>query len=349
VTETIEGRANHLSEHSIGICVFDRPRSYRTVEDNIVRSYARQLRRRLIEFFEDEGRAEALRIEIPLGSYVPRFVQTFDSAAHETKEATADSFSVGPLSGPSIEAKASNFRQSLTKRLLLVLYTAVILCSAWWLEKRVQYSHDTESAIVSSAVAPLWRALLAGPRTTYIVPSDAGLNLIEDISHHSLPLAHYIAGGYTEAKLSTLDAHSAADLRTQHFTSFVDLQIVSALSALPEYNSQHSILRFPRDVRVDDLKHANAIILGSEGSNPWASIVDSNANFRIVSGQEMRGAAIVKVHPAAGESAGTIASGTNPLMKPTPSSLIFRISRGMDASLSCRGWMSRERRPQARQ
>jgi hypothetical protein len=299
VTETIEGRAHDLSEHSIGICVFDRPRSYRTVEDNIVRSYARQLRRRLVEFFEDEGKAEDLRIEIPLGGYVPRFVPMFESAPQEAKEAAVDSSSVVGLSQPSPETKDSHFR----RRFALILYTAIIFCSAWWLEKRVPPSHGTESATVSNAAAPLWKALLGGPRTTYIIPSDAGLNLIEDISQHSLPLAGYIAGGYTTTKLATVDAHSADDLRTQHFTSFVDLQIVSALSALPEYNSQHSILRFPRDVRVDDLKHANAIILGSEGSNPWASIVDGDANFRIISGQEMRGAAIFNVHPIAGEAA----------------------------------------------
>lgn len=39
-SETLLGRANNIAEHQIGVQVFDRPRSYRTVEDNIVRNYA---------------------------------------------------------------------------------------------------------------------------------------------------------------------------------------------------------------------------------------------------------------------------------------------------------------------
>ena len=54
VAETIEGRANEITEHQIGVQVFDRPTGYRTIEDNIVRNYARQLRRRLAEHFAGE-------------------------------------------------------------------------------------------------------------------------------------------------------------------------------------------------------------------------------------------------------------------------------------------------------
>ena len=46
VAETIEGRSGEITEHQIGIRVFERPAGYRTVEDNIVRNYARQLRKR---------------------------------------------------------------------------------------------------------------------------------------------------------------------------------------------------------------------------------------------------------------------------------------------------------------
>ena len=73
VRETLEGRGDEITEHQIGVQVFDRPPDYRTLEDNIVRSYARQLRKRLAEHFADEGSAEPARIDIPLGGYVPVF------------------------------------------------------------------------------------------------------------------------------------------------------------------------------------------------------------------------------------------------------------------------------------
>ena len=58
VRETLEGRGDEITEHQIGVQVFDRPPDYRTLEDNIVRSYARQLRKRLAEHFADEGNSE---------------------------------------------------------------------------------------------------------------------------------------------------------------------------------------------------------------------------------------------------------------------------------------------------
>src|ERR1700733_12188716 len=73
VAETIEGREEEISEHQIGVHVFDRRSGYSTVEDNIVRNYARQLRKRLADHFADVGSTETLRIDIPLGGYVPVF------------------------------------------------------------------------------------------------------------------------------------------------------------------------------------------------------------------------------------------------------------------------------------
>src|SRR3984957_13754020 len=73
VSRTLEGRQSEVTEQQIGVHVFGRPRGYRTVDDNIVRNYARQLRKRLAEYFAGEGIAHALRIEIPLGGYLPSF------------------------------------------------------------------------------------------------------------------------------------------------------------------------------------------------------------------------------------------------------------------------------------
>ena len=81
VAETLEGRGNEITEHQIGVQVFDRPADYRTLEDNIVRSYARQLRKRLAEHFADQGSSEPVRIDIPVGAYVPVFLPVAEDAA----------------------------------------------------------------------------------------------------------------------------------------------------------------------------------------------------------------------------------------------------------------------------
>jgi hypothetical protein len=126
---------------------------------------------------------------------------------------------------------------------------------------------------------------------------------VEDLSHQPLPLAGYLKGEYLDRPLPGVDAHSESDLRSQQLTDFTNLQMVSILARLPEYSPAHVFLRFPRDLRFDDLKRANAVIIGSSCSNPWAVIADSTTNFRIQCNADMQGATVVNLRPQAGETA----------------------------------------------
>ena len=67
--------AQRLTEQEIGVKVFHRRPGYDPGEDNIVRNYARQLRKRLEEYYAQEGKADPVRIDIPRGGYVPVFIQ----------------------------------------------------------------------------------------------------------------------------------------------------------------------------------------------------------------------------------------------------------------------------------
>src|SRR5215471_10775071 len=73
VEETLAGRSEKLKEYPIGVEVFDRETSFDPRTDPIVRVQARRLRSRLSRYYEDEGRLDQMRIELPKGSYVPAF------------------------------------------------------------------------------------------------------------------------------------------------------------------------------------------------------------------------------------------------------------------------------------
>lgn len=75
VEETIEGRKDGLKEYILGRQVFHRPPDYDPRNDAIVRVQASLLRKRLAAYYEDPGRESKLRIELPRGGYVPRFVE----------------------------------------------------------------------------------------------------------------------------------------------------------------------------------------------------------------------------------------------------------------------------------
>ncbi len=311
--ETLEGRGKEITEHQIGINVFDRRPGYSTIEDNIVRNYARQLRRRLAEFFAGEGRTEALRIDIPLGGYVPVFVPA--SEHHPATEMRALPVAVSihtepaePIAAvPTADVQRRWMRWPIAVAAIAV-YSAALIWTTWSLSARV----NAPQVRPPEPTHALWSALFNGRVNTYIVPADAGFNLLEDLSRKPLQLADYIKGDYLGLPLAGVDAHSADDLRSQHFTSFVDFQTVAALAHLPEYDPERTFLRFPRDLRLDDLKNDSAVLIGSVGSNPWASIAESNTNFRIVYLQGMEGATIVNMKPQQGEAASYVSHWNDP-------------------------------------
>jgi len=61
----LAGRDEEINKQRIGIDVFRRSPSFDSGSDSIVRSHATRLRQRLEVYFDGEGTAEILRVEIP--------------------------------------------------------------------------------------------------------------------------------------------------------------------------------------------------------------------------------------------------------------------------------------------
>jgi TolB-like protein/Tfp pilus assembly protein PilF len=73
IEETLSGRASELKEAIIGVEVFGREPGYDCKADSVVRTQARRVREKLGEYYHSAGKADAIRIEIPKGTYVPEF------------------------------------------------------------------------------------------------------------------------------------------------------------------------------------------------------------------------------------------------------------------------------------
>ena len=72
VEQTLSGR-QELKERAIGIEVFERNPTYDTNLDPVVRMTAGEVRKRLALYYQVAVKDSELRIELPVGSYVPRF------------------------------------------------------------------------------------------------------------------------------------------------------------------------------------------------------------------------------------------------------------------------------------
>jgi hypothetical protein len=76
----ISGRGSELNEYLIGVEALGRPAGYSPAEDAAVRRRAIDLREKLDEVYATELAASRLRIDLPKGRYVPRFVRVEPAA-----------------------------------------------------------------------------------------------------------------------------------------------------------------------------------------------------------------------------------------------------------------------------
>lgn len=77
------GLAHNLHEYLIGVEALGRPTAYSTDDDSSVRRRAYALRQKLDEVYAKELTDVPVRIEVPKGSYVPRFTPVFTKREQE--------------------------------------------------------------------------------------------------------------------------------------------------------------------------------------------------------------------------------------------------------------------------
>jgi hypothetical protein len=73
VEEALAGRADLIKERTLGTDVFGRKPDYDTTEDHVVRTAASEVRRRIVQYYALADHDGEVRIELPSGSYAPRF------------------------------------------------------------------------------------------------------------------------------------------------------------------------------------------------------------------------------------------------------------------------------------
>lgn len=316
-----EGRTSELTERQIGIHVFGRLEGYDSSDDNIVRNYARRLRKRVEEYFATEGTHEELGLDIPRGSYIPVFYARLpkETMREETRpvEVSSGPFiesievqgcSPSPSPREAIPCEHASSKEPVRhKRIHLWVIASCSLLAVAALatcELPKMRRADLASAAQANLSSALWSQLFQRDRDTFIVAADAGLVIMEGLSGRSISLDEYSSGRYRSAASfnSKLSNDELEELGTRRYTSIVDLELVFRLSRLKEANPEHVLLRYSRDLHLDNLRSGNAILLGSADSNPWASLFEQQLNFRFSFDPKKRGApVIINQRPLAGE------------------------------------------------
>jgi hypothetical protein len=297
----LTGRTDEISENQIGVHVFARKPGYNPGEDNIVRNYARQVRQRLDHFFEEDGRLEEVRISIPLGKYIPvfspnRLPEAIAVPLPEQKEETVPPLSVpAHTEVPLLPALPQHRSRGLRALVVLLL---LLLCGVgvWKILKRAHPVPDPSH--------PLWAQVFDNERETFLVPSDDGIVMFQNLTGHTVHLAEYISREYLSVKSPfNIDAQNLADLDAQRYTNIADLDAVLRFSRVQEANPARFIIRYARELHMQDLKDSNAILLGSTYSDPWVELFQKSLNFEFDYEPHPNASFIVNKHPETGELA----------------------------------------------
>lgn len=120
VKAALEGRTADLKEYTIGVDVFDRPANYDPRIDPIVRVEARRLRSKLDAWYCANG-SGPFRIELPKGSYVPRFTRNPAGMPSHAKVEKGIAVAVLPFTNSSADAEASYLSDGLTQQIIQLL------------------------------------------------------------------------------------------------------------------------------------------------------------------------------------------------------------------------------------
>ena len=154
VDAALENRTAELKERTLGVEVFGRDPGYDTNADPVVRVSAGEVRKRIAQYYHENGPASRVQIELPLGSYAPEFhLREQDAVDPDADLERLISFE-----------RAMRPRRSLMRDVLFALAGALlVVCGI------AGYLYFESSSGGEAATRKLWNPLFKSPRAVLIV------------------------------------------------------------------------------------------------------------------------------------------------------------------------------------
>jgi hypothetical protein len=302
--KTLQGHPEEVHEQDIGCAVFGRRADYNPGDDNIVRAEARELRKRLEQYFAGAGKEESLEIRIPKGSYVPFFEdrnQKAEESVLPSQPPTAATPGKFVNSGDLIPAPAVHLTdRSLTYLLLGMLFVAMTFGFWQWTANRKLQT--TLADATGRGVAPqsvFWSRLFDSRHETYIVASDAGWCLLQRLVAREFSLDDYVS----RRSVNSVNTRELRQIASSQYSSVADVMVLPGLLHATAPFQTPTRVRYARDISIEDLRSNNFILVGSRCSNPWGELFDPLRNFRESREVDSDISCYVNTKPLPGESA----------------------------------------------
>lgn len=267
VAETLEGKSKLLKERTLAVHVFGRDATGSLSDDSIVRVGAREVRKRLAQYYVGEGANNHIRIELPAGSYIPSF-QWHASApsAHTDLEQAPEP------AKPELSLATQHRRLN---RKSLILSTAVLaLCvvaAVWKVGSAPQGPFETFWQPAFAQNAPV---MIAIAHPVVYLPSVRAQQLDADRNGTPNPPIQR-AIDVPPASLTGSDFIPIVN----QFVGFGDAEAASRLSSLFAQRRVHSRVRLASRMDFNDLRGSGAVLIGAY-TNRWTMDLMKNMRYR---------------------------------------------------------------------
>jgi hypothetical protein len=301
----IEGRAQELNEHILGYDVFGRDSSYTPSDDPIVRVFAHEIRKKLEAYYTTEGATDAIRLDIPAGSYQPVFTRHLTDTAPQGPDAAATQRKI----------EASRWRRPSPGKIVVGfavsgLLVAVIILALSNRQLR-QEAISADSLKAPETYGAVWAAFMRDnnpplvilsnpPVLRFINPSDP-----EALKKDSIPLApetvealkdKFVTNPEVTLKESIGPSGDNAEptrdkgviernrtprlvVSTNVHTGMGEAIGLHYLTDFFRKSSRSILLKQSRTLSAEDLKNHNVIMLGGVWVNEWSGKMKRSEDF----------------------------------------------------------------------
>lgn len=234
-----QDRSREINEFLIATEAFGKGPDFDPSQDSLVRVQAREVRRRLREYYQNEGKGNPLVLDIPLGHYVPEFTVT-------------------------PQAPSPRFGRPLRAAGIMLGATVLVCIAILFLADRERrqllgasaFASEHTGRLSSPLLGELWNRFLNSGVPTLLVLSNP------DVGDCS-PSQPATPG--EKPRMVAADGSPCPD----EFTGMGEAVALHLITNLFQSAKQTLIVKQSRMVNADDVKRFNLILLGGKDVNAW--------------------------------------------------------------------------------
>jgi len=270
VEKSLAGNPDSIKEYTIATEALGRAPDFDPKADSIVRIQVQRLRKRLDEYYSDEGREDPLRIVIPSGHYIPEF-RTHPEPSPPKKD---DEPVVPPLPDRTLVGGDREHSNRFLVGLVVGLVGAAAIMGLY-LSRASGLKAPAVGSSLPGSLAPLWGVFVPPTPPPLIVYSNAMFLTDDygDVFRVLLASPHSLPSGAKISSLSGLEYVSPA-LPKRGSLRYFDLytgtgEVVAAVKIARLLSTQKQDVSIERSglVSYDNIRGGNVIFLGSSAED----------------------------------------------------------------------------------